>query len=194
MRQSLIARPTCQRLIPLSPLTQSRQFTTSLSLARTDLTAVNSSSANQPRSRYHHQHQYHHSRWHATQASQITPSFSLLLRSMFSFPTALLSSPKANYNLIDGPKSPCQTGTTSSWLQIDVYRLTLRRFKCRQCDQFKIPASFSNKEIKDYQFKKTCIPGIGRVLENNFTSCSAKARVVSKSHWIASANRRGQGV
>jgi hypothetical protein len=117
-----IARPTCQRLIPLSPLTQSRQLTTSLSLARTDLTAVNSSSANQPRSRYHHQHQYHHSRWHATQASQIIPSFSLLLRSMFSFPTALLSSPKANYNLIDGPKSPCQTGTTSSWLQIHVYR------------------------------------------------------------------------
>lgn len=36
--------------------------------------------------------------------------------------------------------------------------LTLRRFKCRQCNQFKIPAHFSNKEIKNYQSKKTLIP------------------------------------
>ncbi|KIN05571.1 hypothetical protein OIDMADRAFT_49094 [Oidiodendron maius Zn] len=32
------------------------------------------------------------------------------------------------------------------------------RFKCRQCNQFKIPAHFSNKEIKNYQSKKTLIP------------------------------------
>jgi hypothetical protein len=80
-----------------------------------------------------------------------------------------------NLILLDGRTSPYQTGTTRSGFFIDICRLTMPRFKCRQCNKFKLPAHFSNKEIKNYQFKKSCKPNIdGVTAELRCRSCTGE--------------------
>ncbi|PSS20516.1 hypothetical protein M430DRAFT_41821, partial [Amorphotheca resinae ATCC 22711] len=61
------------------------------------------------------------------------------------------------------PKNPFFTLSAEERKDIPLPDRQDQQFKCRQCDHWKNPISFSNKEIKDYQFKKYNLDSINGV-------------------------------